>query len=1074
MLALAAVGVDYSFPALAAQALSPAEPQRIVASGVVKDSAGEPVVGATVRDAENPRIAVSTDIDGAFSLSVAQGSKLVFSFIGCKPVEAIAAKGMEIVLEDDSQILNDVVVVGYGTMRKKDVTGAVFQVKTEDLEKEAPNSVQDLLRGVPGLSVGYDASAKGTSADLQIRGQNSLGTSSYPLIILDGMIFYGEMSEINPQDIAQIDVLKDASSSAVYGAKAANGVIIITTKKGKEGKTHVTLSADWTYNTLGSNNRKTYDAQSYLDYRRDWYVSGTYGKNAETGQYGEYQQGYSAGYFDYPSASNLSKYGITLDEWRAYTNAGDDQSNEEIYASRLNITGTALSNYLSDNTFDWYNYALRNSWSQNYNLGLSGGTERSNYYLSLGWLENNGVSRGNYYKAFRANMKINSTITPWLQIGANVSFQDRTDSDEAIDWATVITANSPYAQMYDADGNLDPYPMGNIAGNTGSNHAYYWKNAEKEAGVTVLNSILYAKVTLPFGITYTFNAAPRYQWWYDREFYSNAAVNRTDASAYRKNSKNFDWSLNNTLAWDHTFGNVHHFNVTLVQEAEERRYWSESISAQQLEPSDALGFHLIDVADKEASSFSSTDTHQTADALLARVHYGYDNRYLFTGSVRRDGYSAFGTSNPRATFFAGAIAWAFTNEKFFNWQPLSTGKLRLSLGENGNRDLGDVYLALANLSRGVGAKYGYLNNSGTLTDYIYLTMSRLANKSLQWEKTTSWNAGLDLGFFNDRLNVSLDVYRQPTTQMIMSQSLPGFSGFGSITTNLGEVVNSGYEIAISSVNVQQPNFQWTTTFSFGYNKNRIKHLYYEYEDVLDADGNVIGSVESDDISNNWFIGRPISDIWDYKVIGIWQLDEADEAALYGQQPGDPKVWNNPDNDVYDEDGNLVSIVYSNEDKVHIGQTTPKYNWSLRNEFQICKNWNISFNLYGKAGFKKGETNYLNRDNASSKFTYGYNTYVKEYWTLDNPSNKYGRLDAQGPSGVTTPTKYHDGDFIRLENIAVSYTLPQSLTRKFWVDRLTLSASVKNVAVWAKDWEYWDPQTGGLAPRQFNFGVNVTF
>ena len=344
---------------------------------------------------------------------------------------------------------------------------------------------------------------------------------------------------------------------------------------------------------------------------------------------------------------------------------------------------------------------------------------------------------------------------------------------------------------------------------------------------------------------------------------------------------------------------------------------------------------------------------------------------------------------------------------------------------------------------------------------------------LQWEKTTAWNIGLDFGFLNNRISGSVEYYHMPTTQMIMNQSLPGFSGFGSVTTNLGEVQNRGVEISLSTTNIKNDVLEWNTTIGFSFNKNEIKHLYYEYENVLNAQGEVIGTKERDDISNKWFIGQPIGAIWDYKVTGIWQKDEVEEAAKYGQRPGDPKVWNNPDNDKVNADGS-VTIVYDNDDKQFLGQSSPKVNWSMRNEFTFFKDLTFSFNIYSKMGHKSLETDYLNKDNAGSKVTNGQNVYAKKgYWTVDNPTNEYGRLDAQGPSGVTTPGKLHNRSFIRLDNISLAYKLPKKFISRWSIEKAIISGSIKNVAVWAKDWKYWDPETGGLAPRTFNIGLTLT-
>jgi YD repeat-containing protein len=405
---------------------------------------------------------------------------------------------------------------------------------------------------------------------------------------------------------------------------------------------------------------------------------------------------------------------------------------------------------------------------------------------------------------------------------------------------------------------------------------------------------------------------------------------------------------------------------------------------------------------------------------------------------------------------------------------MSMGKLRLSWGQNGNRSLDNVYVALANLSMYGGYTQGYVDQQGNIVKYKYLGMDRLANTHLQWEKTTSWNAGVDFGFLDNRITGSMDYYVMPTTDMIMNQSLPAFSGVSSITCNLGVVENKGFELSLTSQNIKNKDWEWSTTLGFTKYKNTIKHLYYEYETVLDAEGNVIETKESDDVSNNWFIGHPISAIWNYRVTGIWQADEATEAAKYGQRPGDPKVANNPANDTYNEDGTLKAAVYNNDDKEFLGQTAPPIQWSMRNDFTFLKNFNFSFNIYSYMGHKSLSTNYMNKDNSTSLITNGANIYAKEYWTLDNPTNKYARLEAKGPTGADSPGMLYDRSFIRLDNVSLAYTLPNSLTRKWNIDKVKIYGTIRNVAVWAKDWEYWDPETGGLAPRIYTLGLNLTF
>ena len=1079
--------------------------QKQSVSGIVKDSTGEPIIGANIREKENPSNGTITDIDGNFSIKVAPGAVLEISFIGYKTVEvkAVAGKPLNVTLTDDNEMLEEVVVVGYGSMRKKDLTGSVIQIRPEKLANEAPKTVQDVLRGTPGLNVGYDASAKGGGM-MQIRGQRSVyqtdnerekDTHNAPLIILDGMQFYGELSEINPNDIGQIDVLKDASSAAVYGAKAANGVIIITTKKGKTSKPTVNVSATIGINTKSAY-RDVYDAEGYMRYREDWYKKDTYGVDPFTGAYGAYAAGewkdktdengnvikgpdgkpvqeyiYSrpAGYFENPN--NLSKYGISIDQWRLFSNNESGESDASIYAKRLMLEKGSLANYLAGNIVDWGDQTFQTGINQDYSASISGAGERMNYYMSVGYLKNEGAVRGNEYTAMRANMKLNGKVTDWLEIGANVNFQDRSDGDIQVPlganyWEANMLRNSPYSQLKDADGNYNQYPMC-PENKWGYNYDFQRQYQELEKGYTVLNTIFNAKVKLPFGITYDFNISPRYQWFYNRYFTSASRPDAVakDCGADRETAKNFDW----TISWDYTFAEKHHTVLTLVQEAEERRYWQEKITARNILPSDALGFHNVGNATLENSKIESNDTHETAAAYMARLFYSYDDRYMVTGTVRRDGYCAFGANYPWATFPSVSLAWSFTNEKFFKWEPMSSGKLRLSWGMNGNRQLKDPYLSLANLGSGTGATMGYIDAGGNAIDVKYLGMDRLPNSNLQWEKTEAYNVGLDFGFLNDRITGTMEFYNMTTKDMIMGQRLPGFCGFGSITTNLGEVQNRGFELSLSTLNIQNKNFEWRTSFGFSFNDNKIKHLYYEYEDVLDADGNVIGRKEMDDIDNKWFIGKSIGEIWDYEVCGIWQKDEVEEAAKVGQRPGDPKVVNHYTGDDK-EDG---TPVYNDKDKKFLGKSIAPINWSLRNEFTLWKDLDISFSLYSYMGHKSLEGYYLNQDNAGNMISNNCNTFVKEYWTPENPSNTYARLDAYGPNGAKGVQRLHNRSFIRLDNISVAYTLPQAWTKKVQMERVKVFGTIRNVATWAADWEYGDPETSGLATRTFTFGLNIT-
>jgi TonB-linked SusC/RagA family outer membrane protein len=1039
--------------------------------GVVTDGSGEPIIGASVVQKGNTSRGTITDLDGAFTLQgVPATGTLVITYIGYKTVE-FPLRGktqVSVKLEEDTKTLEEVVVVGYGSMRKKDLTGSVVQINPTKIADQNPGTVQDLLRGTPGLQIGYSSSAK-SEPSIQLRGQNSLyteGSHNAPLIILDGMAFGGELSEINPDDIAQIDVLKDASSAAVYGAKAASGVLIITTKKGKEGKPVINIGVNMAANTKAAY-RDVFSPSEYMTYREDWFKATTYGYD-ENGNWGYYSKssGVPAGYYDH--YNNLSKYGTTSDQWSTSgaKTLQNGESLESLYARRMGLDADAalvMQNYLAGKTYDWNKAVFRTGINQDYNASISGATDKVNYYLSFGYLNNEGAIQGDDYHAFRSNMKINAKVTNWLEVGANVNFQDRSDESNAVPlgsnyWDSNQLRQSPYSLRWDDEGNELQYPTSGNPTNGGYNYHFEDQYNELEKGYTVLNTIFNAKLTLPLGITYQFNIAPRYQWFYDRYFMSSELPNSTPAErgVNRNTSKNFDWNLNNTLTWDQTF-DKHHFTVTLVQEAEEKRYWYDEIHARNITPSDALGFHYVSGADKEQSSFYTNDTHSQAAAYLGRLFYGYNDRYMFTGTVRRDGYSAFGSNNPWATFWSVGGSWVFSEESFIKQPWLDYGKLRVSYGTNGNRSLKDTYLALSNLSNG--GVMGYYNSDGSAAVIQALEISRLGNPNLEWEKTTAYNVGLDFSVLDSRFTGSVEWYYKKTHDMIMNQRLPNFTGFSSITTNLGEVTNSGFELTLNSRNMEIKNFTWNTSFGFSYNKNRINHLYYEYDE---------NGKEINDTSNKWYIGKPVGEIWDFEVDGIWQLNEATEAAKVNQKPGDPKVVNHYTADDK-EDG---TPVYNDKDKVYQGTTAPPIYWNLRNDFTFLKDFTFSFSMYSYMGHKSQAGYYLNGDNSGSMFTQTSNTYKKEYWTPENPTNDYARLNAVGPSGATGVQKVYNRNFVRLDNITLGYTLPVKFTRKYQIEKIRLTAGINNVCTF-DSWDYGDPETGGYSNRQFQFGINVT-
>lgn len=1018
-----------AFLAIAVQSFA----QQKTIKGKIIDERNEPVIGANIQEKGSTGNGTITNLDGVFTLNVKPDAMLSVSYVGYTTQEVTVKNKAELLIRmvEDSKALNEVVVIGYGSARKRDLTGAVMQVKASQLENESPASMQDLLRAnVPGLSVGFSAGPK-PGGGLLIRGKNSINAGTTPLIVLDGVIYPGDLADINPNDIEQIDVLKDASSAAIYGARSASGVIIITTKMGKSEKPMISFDASVGIATHAIK-EDVYGANDFTSWRTDVF-------NSANPTHKPYQ-------FNDPRTLPSD---VSVDAWMAYDNSKGDPV--ETWLRRIGFKNIEIQNYLAGKSADWADMVFQNGLRQDYNASISGKTKSVNYYWSLGWTDNDGLIVNDEFKSFRTRLNLDAKITSFLTVGLNTQFIQRNGTKVAADWEQYQKL-TPYGSPYNDDGSMKLNPGDDTAGKHPLIDSYY---TDKRNVINNLNANIYAKVSLPFNVSYQMNFSPRYEWATDYQHKSSKHPDWKNfgGSAFRNFRQDFLWQLDNIVKWKQTFAEVHDFDFTFLFNAEKFQRWSDKMNNEGFDPSDYLGYHYMQGG--KLPTISSDDEYRTGDALMARLFYSFKSRYMLTATVRRDGYSAFGQENPRAVFPSMALGWVFSDEKFmkkFTW--LDYAKLRFSWGANGNRDIG-VYRSLAQMGTN---KYMYVDPSGKVYNGSYVYVNALANKGLKWERTTSFNLGLDLSVLNDRLKGNIDIYKANTRDLLVERSLPNLIGFDKVMSNLGEVQNKGIELGLTSVNIKERNFQWSSTFNFTLNRNKIVHLYGDMENVLDADGNVIGQKEMDDIKNKWFIGKSIDEIWGLEVIGVWQKDEAAEAAKYGLQPGDFKL-----RDV-DQSGD-----YTIKDNVFQGTTSPKFSWTLRNDFKIGKNLDISFMLYSLWGHKgafdiakhSGTTVYNDRQNA----------FKLPYWTPENPTNKWARIDSS--TGGNSFNVIRKKSFIRLDNISIGYTLPKEWISKLSMNSVRFYGTVKNVAVWAPDWDIWDPENGGPTPRTFTFGVNVT-
>lgn len=1014
-----------------------AQPKTV--SGVVKDAEGTPVIGANVVE-KGTTNGVFTDVSGRYSLALqSKNPVLQISYVGYIGQEiAVGTKTtVDAVLEEDKAQLEEVVVIGYGTAKKKDLTGAISTVNTEKMTAEAPRSVSDLLRSAAaGLQVSMTTDAE-AAGSYSIRGTTTLSAGSSPLIVLDGVIYNGSITDINPQDVASVDVLKDASSAAIYGAKSSNGVICINTKKGQGGRPTITFNAN-----IGFVNRarpvNVLDGAGFVQFRQDY----------EEGQLtNEERLKVPEKFRDPRNLQNIDQLTwYNYDQATPVTTLPDEETLMRTWLSRLEFKTIEQDNYLAGIETDWDDIVYQTGLQQDYTASIANRNDNTSYYWSVGYADREGVIVGNRYTNLRTRLNLESKVSKWMTVGMNASFAERKGGYLQADHGQREN-NSPYTPFtMDPDSPYYRYPSGD---NNTLNPFFANTYIDRRQVTQTLNASIYTKIQLPFGIEYQMNYTPYFKWY---EYYNHNSSESPDyagvgGEAKREHQKTYKWQLDNVIRWQKEFGK-HNINITLLQNAEKNQYWSDSMTAKEFSPMDILGWHRVQAGAEQA--ISSDDNYDTGDALMARLYYSFRDTYMLTASVRRDGYSAFGGGNPRATFPAVALGWVFTNEKFMekaSW--LNYGKLRVSWGQNGNRDIGR-YAALSTLTSSL---HPYIDaTTGGIYTTSQIWVDRLANKNLSWETTESWNFGLDFGLFNNVLRGSAEFYLAKTKDMLVSRSIPSITGFDSVYDNLGQLNNHGFELTLNATPVQNRVFSWDTSVTFSLNRRKIVHLYGNYVDVLDDAGNVIGRREEDDVKNGWYIGHDTNQIYGYKRLGVWQVDEEEEAARYGLKPGDFKYLDVDDNGVLNTD-----------DKVWQGYTTPRYRASWRNEFNFKNGISLSFLLYGNFG----QWGTLNRAANAISQPDRHTTIEIDRWTVDNPTNDYARIGSTNKGN-----NYVKKDFVRMESIALSYRLPKKWLSKIWIQGATVSFTVRNAFVMT-GWYLGDPEQGDLTPRTWNINLNLT-
>lgn len=990
-------------------------------SGKVTDHLGEPVIGANVVEKGTTNGTI-TDVEGKFSLDININAVLVFSYIGYtrKEVSTDGRQSLSVQLEEDTESLDEVIVIGYGTTRRQDFTGSVSSVRLEDSPVALAsnlNALESLKGNVAGLDIGATNSAGGEPS-MQMRGQKSISGSNDPLIVVDGVIFMGSINDINPNDIASYDILKDATSAAAYGSRSANGVIIITTKKGRAGKPLITLNA--------TGSMQTWQNRPELMNGEQWLESVMARNNS----------------------SDLS--------W---------------------LTPQEVLNRDAGRERNWLNESTRTGWVQDYQLAVSGAGEKLNYYLSTSYADNEGVIIGDKYKRISVLGKINADITSWLQIGVDAAytFADYSGVGANLNIATMMT---PYGMMYrdETNGLLEKYPqtqsmVNPLWGVTDGSR----DNIDKRNNYRI-NA--YAVVKLPWieGLSYRINYAGNMSKNKEGDFYYEGTYVREGAyddesrytpAAYQnllsktngtiKHKMTDSWVVDNILNYKNTFGK-HTIDLTAVATRDRKDYEENTLKGSDFAANGNTTLGINGLHKATTQKVELDKNRRSNIGYLGRVSYSFNDRYFLTGSFRRDGASVFGVNQKWGNFAAAGAAWNITRERFMeNINFLNNLKVKLSWGKNGNQGL-DPYGTLSTIKNGSsgGIRYEFANSS----NIIYgLQADALGNANLGWESTESWNTGFESAWLNNRLFFDLDIYFSKTTDQIFTRDIPVMTGFKNIKSSMGQVNNRGVEMTVRSINLENKDWRWGTSVTFWLNRNKLVHLYGE---DLDGDGK-----EDDDISNSRFIGKPLGAIYGYVQNGIVQEDNLDYIKANGAIAGIPMYKD------LDDDGVITS-----EDRDILGYTTPNFKLNMSNTVTY-KNWDFYVMLTGTFG----GGGYYMKSNTAAYMTNGSglfnsNSIYIPWWTPENRSNVYPSATFSGDGGRFQGLQ--NRGFVRIQDVTLSYTFREAWVKKLNIQNFKLFLTAKNLATFT-GWEGGDPEVGTAVRdntypvlTSYSFGLNLSF
>lgn len=1021
-------------------------------TGTVTDENGIPVPGVNVA-IEGTTSGTQTNFDGVYELNASEGDVLVFSFIGMQQTEVTIGDATEynIVMEEGSSELDEVVVVGYGTRKKSDVTGAVANVGSEELMTQP---VSNAFQALQGKAAGVDITSSerpGTIGTVRIRGNRSLTASNTPLYVVDGipLLSASSIETINPRDIESIDVLKDASATAVYGSRGANGVIIVTTKKGKAGRLTLNYSGTVTASEI-VDRAPSMSAADFIDFRR-W---AAYNLDSDTyAHHNSPTQANDANIFDSPLDGQTSRDNV-LQGWE--TGSWDP--------SRVRNT-------------DWTDFVTQTGILNEHTVSASGGTEKIKAYASLGYLNDKGTQRGQFYERYSANVSTNIKPVDWFTLDANVNvswseqdygFSTLGGRSSSVPNAIYGAAKSIYnmAVPYDSDGNLVINPGGESTIYTIMNE---WdKSTQLSETMRALGSVSatfdFGEIFDPLeGLNYQVRFGPDFRHWREGVYLDGTSAHRINSDgsagtnfARLNNRRDLSWTLDNIVTYNRAVGEKHNFDVTLLQTASSWNIENSGMNANNIPKQSMLWYNFgeIDItsAENNAGMWSGLNERQLS-SYMARLNYGYNDRYLLTVSGRWDGASQLGEGNKWDFFPSAALAWRIDQEDFLTEsEDINALKFRLGVGTTGNSavspyatkgDIQSIFLPFNGMSN----RIGYTTNE----PYYSANQLSMANPQLGWEKTTQYNVGIDFGFFNNRVSGSLDAYRSYTSDLLMSVNIPTLTGFPSTIANIGKTNNKGVELSLNLIPIEtEDGFIWESNLNAAWQKDEIDELAYGDNDMVD---------------NRWFIGEPIGVIYGFDNEGIWQDTPEDQAEMdlwnangYNFTPGNVRPM--------DQNGDYDMTV---DDRIILGNSNPRWTLGWNNSIGY-KGFELQALIISRLGYTASI--------GGQAMTARANQIEVDYWTPDNQGSEFQKpILGQATSGSQDQFSgllgIRDAGFVKIRNISLGYNFSPELSSRIGLSNLKIYAQAVNPGsiYQAVDWYDFDVNSM-IFNRSFAIGLDI--